>query len=306
MKLDLESRLKSVLREENIRFNEPMKQHTTFKIGGPADYFVTPQSVEEIRAVINCIRDEDIPYCIIGNGSNLLVSDEGYRGVVIQLFDKFSDMEIEPDTGVVKVMAGSLLSRMSMQAAAAGLSGLEFAAGIPGTVGGAVVMNAGAYGGEIKDCIANATFLNREGEVITLAGEKMELSYRSSIAMKKDYVVLAAEFKLKKADKESVMAKIRELAEARKEKQPLEFPSAGSTFKRPDGYFAAKLIEEAGLKGFTVGGAKVSDKHAGFVINAGNATARDVAMLVDEVKKRVFENSGVKLEMEVRKLGNFN
>ncbi len=305
MKQDLTNRLVSVLQEENVKLNEPMKRHTTFKIGGPADYFVTPRSIEEIRAAIECIREEGVPYCIIGNGSNLLVSDEGYKGAVIQLFDKFSELQIDEDSGKVKVMSGCLLSRLGMQAASAGLSGLEFATGIPGTGGGAIVMNAGAYGGEIKDCICSATFLNCQGEIFTLPKSELDLSYRSSIAMKKDYVVLAAEFQLMQDDRENIMTKIKELSEARRSKQPLEYPSAGSTFKRPEGNFAAKLIEEAGMKGFSVGGAQVSNKHAGFVINTGDATAKDVMELIGRVRECVFKNSGVLLEMEIRKLGNF-
>lgn len=306
MKQDLMDKLVAILGEENVKQNEPMKKHTTFRVGGAADYFVTPCNVEQIRDTIECVRMEGVPFCIIGNGSNLLVSDEGYPGVVIQLFEKYNQIRIDEKTGKCVVQSGALLSKVGMQLAACGLTGFEFATGIPGTVGGAVVMNAGAYGGEIKDCICSGKFLNQAGNVIELSKQEMELDYRSSIAMKKGLVVLEAEFEFRPAEKEEVLARIQELAEARRQKQPLEFPSAGSTFKRPEGYFAGKLIQDAGMKGYSVGGAQVSEKHSGFVINTGNATAHDIMELVQHVKKGVFEKFGVTLELEVHTLGNFN
>lgn len=305
MKQDLVDKLVTILGEDNVKQNEPMKKHTTFRVGGLADYFVTPCSVEQVRDTIECVRMEGVPFCIIGNGSNLLVSDEGYAGVVIQLFDKFNQIQIDEEHGECIVQAGALLSKVGMQLANCGLSGFEFATGIPGTIGGAVVMNAGAYGGEIKDCICSAKFLNQAGKVIELSKDEMELGYRSSVAMKKGLVVLEARFSFQTMDKAAILEKIRELSEARRQKQPLEYPSAGSTFKRPEGFFAGKLIQDAGLKGYTVGGAQVSEKHSGFVINTGNATATDIMKLVEDVKKCVYEKFGVMLELEVHTLGNF-
>ena len=251
------------------------------------------------------LNKSDIKYCVIGNGSNLLVSDKGIRGVVIQLSDTFDEVEYIDDV-TVKVMSGMMLSRLGNKLADKGLAGFEFATGIPGSVGGAVRMNAGAYGGEIKDIIVSADVLDRSGRLISLSRDELELGYRTSCIAANDYIVVSAVFRLQKGDTDTIKALIKELAVKRRAKQPLEYPSAGSTFKRPQGFFAAKLIEDAGLKGVSVGGAMVSEKHSGFVVNAGNATAKDVCMLTDMVKDKVKQQSGVDLELEVIKLGDFS
>ena len=282
-----------------------MNIHTTFRIGGCADYYVQPSSIEELQSLIRFLNKSDIEYCVIGNGSNLLVSDKGIRGVVIQLSDTFDEIEYIDDV-TVKVMSGMMLSRLGNKLADKGLAGFEFATGIPGSVGGAVRMNAGAYGGEIKDIIVSADVLDRSGRLISLSRDELELDYRTSCVAAMDYIVVSAVFRLQKGDTDTIKALIKELAVKRRAKQPLEYPSAGSTFKRPQGFFAAKLIEDAGLKGVSVGGAMVSEKHSGFVVNTGNATAKDVCMLTDMVKDKVKQQSGVDLELEVIKLGDFS
>lgn len=293
--------VKAIVGEDRLLLDEPMKLHTTFRIGGNADYFVKPESIEEIKALTECAKRHGIAYYVLGNGSNMLISDEGYRGMIIRLGEEFSDITMQ-DNDMISVQAGAKLSRIGNEAAAKGLTGFEFASGIPGTVGGAVVMNAGAYGGEIKDIIVSATVLTQEGNVVTLSNDELELGYRTSIIQKKGYIVLLAVFKLEKGDEAQIRSRMKELAEKRREKQPLEYPSAGSTFKRPEGFFAGKLIADAGLKGFKVGGAQVSEKHAGFVINTGSATARDVIELTDEVKRKIKQIYGVELELEVKKI----
>ena len=282
---------------------EPMSRHTTFRIGGPADYFVTPHTKEEIRQVIRLCKEEEIPFAVLGNGSNLLVGDKGFRGVIIQLFKNFSDIIIEEET--IYAQSGALLVRLANQAAEQGLTGLEFASGIPGTLGGAVVMNAGAYGGEMKDVILWSDVLTEDGEFLRLSGEELELGYRTSVIQKKHYFVLGAALRLKKGDQNEIRSVMEELKEKRVSKQPVEYPSAGSTFKRPEGYFAGKLIMDTGLRGFSVGGAQVSEKHCGFVINKGGATAEEVQLLMKEVADRVEEKFGVRLEPEVKMLGEF-
>lgn len=282
---------------------EPMSRHTTFRIGGPADYFVTPHTKEEIRQVIRLCKEEEIPFAVLGNGSNLLVGDKGFRGVIIQLFKNFSDIIIEEET--IYAQSGALLVRLANQAAEQGLTGLEFASGIPGTLGGAVVMNAGAYGGEMKDVILWSDVLTEDGEFLRLSGEELELGYRTSVIQKKHYFVLGAALRLKKGDQNEIRSVMKELKEKRVSKQPVEYPSAGSTFKRPEGYFAGKLIMDTGLRGFSVGGAQVSEKHCGFVINKGGATAEEVQLLMKEVADRVEEKFGVRLEPEVKMLGEF-
>ena len=302
--------IKEIVGDSNVRVNEPMKMHTTFKIGGPADYYVTPVNKEQLKRLINLFNEREISFYIIGNGSNLLVSDEGYRGAVIQLYDKFSGYEIMDNTDEsscdkvhVRVLAGMSLVKLGRELSENSLTGFEFASGIPGSLGGAVVMNAGAYGGEIKDVIVSATVLDRLGNEMTLYKDELELGYRTSAVAKKDLIVTEVELEFAKGDKDEIKKQIMELSAKRRDKQPLEYPSAGSTFKRPEGYFAGKLIEDAGLKGYAVGGAKVSDKHAGFVVNVGRATAKDVISLTDNVSEMVFEQFGVKLELEVKKLG---
>lgn len=285
-----------------VRINEPMMKHTSFRAGGTAEWFVIPETVEELKAVLAMCRKADIPWYVVGNGSNLLVSDKGFAGVIIST-GKFDRLEV--DGTEITVGAGVMLSRLANTAYKEGLTGLEFAAGIPGTVGGACVMNAGAYGSEMKHVLKTVTVLTTEGNVETLPAEMLDLGYRSSVIPKKGYLVLEAVVSLSEGKMEEIKAVMDDLAFRRKDKQPLEFPSAGSTFKRPEGYFAGKLIEDCGLKGFSVGGAQVSEKHAGFVINKGGAAATDIYRLCKEVEKRVRAEFGVSLEMEIKLLGDF-
>lgn len=291
-----------------IKFDEPMKLHTTFQIGGPADVFVTPADAGSLQRAVECCRTFHIPWMIIGNGSNLLVSDKGIRGVVFQIYQTMDQIRFEPcgeDETLVIAGAGILLSRLSRAVAREGLGGFEFASGIPGTFGGAVTMNAGAYGGEMQPLIDSVTVLTADGQLRTLKQEEMAFGYRTSIVQKEKMIVLEAVLRLKKDDPAQIMARITELGARRREKQPLEYPSAGSTFKRPEGYFAGKLIEDCGLKGFCVGNAQVSEKHSGFVINTGGATAADVLGLIRHIQSVVYERFGVKIEPEVRIIGEF-
>lgn len=292
-----------ILGEGNVFKDEPMKSHTTFRVGGPADWLVTPEEEEQVRELVKVLRKEKIPYYVIGNGSNLLVGDKGYRGVVIQLYKNMSEIRVEGNT--IYAQAGALLSKIAAEALSCGLTGLEFASGIPGTLGGAVMMNAGAYGGEMKHVLKGALALTPEGDFKVLPVEQMELGYRSSIFSKNGDVVLNAEMELKTGDPEEIRAYMDELKEKRVTKQPLEYPSAGSTFKRPEGYFAGKLIQDAGLRGFQVGGAQVSEKHCGFVINKGNATAADILSLIGQVADKVEAEFGIRLEPEVKQIGEF-
>ena len=295
--------LRKLVGEDHVWINEPMKNHTTFRAGGCADYLVEPESVDAVREIVRLCCQENMPYYVVGNGSNLLVSDRGFRGVILQLFKNFSDLRVEGNR--LYVQAGTLLSRTAKKALDASLTGFEFAAGIPGTIGGAMVMNAGAYGGEMKDVTEEVTVLTKEGEVKVLKREELEMGYRTSIIAKKGYLVLEAVLKLTDGDPQEIRAVMEDLKKKRISKQPLEYPSAGSTFKRPKGYFAGKLIMDAGLRGFQVGGAQVSEKHCGFVINTGDATAEDVTELIRQVAERVKEQSGVTLEPEVKLLGEF-
>ena len=298
--------------------DEPMKKHTTFRIGGPADYYAEPD-ISRISKLIEIAKACDMPVTVIGNGSNLLVGDKGIRGLVIGIGKGLSEIEVteavaqqstaqdltEQDNGhIITAGAGAILAAVAAKAAEASLSGLEFASGIPGSVGGAVVMNAGAYGGEMKDVLESVTVLTGEGKIIELGRNELELGYRTSVIAKKGYIVLGAVLKLERGDGEKIKTYMDELKEKRVTKQPLEYPSAGSTFKRPEGYFAGKLIEDAGLRGFQVGGAQVSEKHCGFVINRDHATAADIMELMRQVQIRVKENSGVDLEPEVKRLGD--
>lgn len=297
-----EKELQKVMDTERVLKQEPMKKHTTFRVGGPAEYYMIPKR-DEIEALIRLCNHYNIPFLIIGNGSNLLVSDRGIRGAVIEIGKEMDEIQIEGER--IGVQAGALLSKTAHRAMKESLTGMEFAAGIPGCVGGAVAMNAGAYGGEIKDILSCVTILTKEGEVKKLSAKELELSYRHSIISAKEYIVLDAEFVLKKGEREQIESRMEELKEKRVEKQPLEYPSAGSTFKRPEGYFAGKLIMDAGLRGFQVGGAAVSEKHCGFVINRGDATAADIYQLIQEVQKEVSRRFGVKLEPEVKMVGDF-
>ena len=282
---------------------EPMKNHTTFRIGGPADALALPKTPEEVAEVVRFCHEHAQPYYVLGNGSNLLVSDEGYRGLVLQLYRNFNDIQVNGET--ITVQSGAMLAAVARTAYQTGLTGLEFASGIPGTIGGAVVMNAGAYGGEMKNVLKEVTVLTKEGEVLVIPAKALELGYRTSVIPKNGWIVLGAVLQLKKGDPEQILARMEELKEQRITKQPLDLPSAGSTFKRPEGYFAGKLIMDVGLRGFTVGGAQVSEKHCGFVVNRGDATAADVWELICEVKRRVKERTGVELEPEVKLLGDF-
>ena len=303
MNLQFYNQLIQKIDKERVLVDEPMKKHTTFRVGGNADYFVTPRTTEEVRSVITLCRKENLPYYILGNGSNLLVGDKGYRGVIIQIYKEMNAITVHEDR--ICAQAGALLSKVGSVALEAGLTGFEFAAGIPGTVGGAVVMNAGAYGGEMKDILAYTTVLTEDGEVLRLSNQELELGYRTSIIARKNYIVLEAEYQLQVGDKVAIRAKMDELKLQRVTKQPLEYASAGSTFKRPTGYFAGKLIQDAGLRGFQVGGAQVSEKHCGFVINTGNATAADIVELMKRVSEKVYQEFGVTLEPEVKRLGEF-
>lgn len=303
MKQEIITRLEQILTKDRIRQNEPMKNHTTFRVGGPADIFLMP-SAEELPAVLSVCREERVPVTVIGNGSNLLVGDQGIRGVVICIGSGMRGIRVDGEK--IFLEAGVTLAAAAQQAAKAGLTGLEFASGIPGTFGGAVVMNAGAYGGEMKDVIVSVCVISEDGEILTLSKEELDLSYRHSVIPERGYLVIDGELLLtREKDPDQITERMEELKKKRIEKQPLEYPSAGSTFKRPEGYFAGKLIMDAGLRGFSVGGAAVSEKHCGFVINKGNATAADICALMDEVTRIVKEKYAVTLEPEVKKVGEF-
>ena len=296
-------KLETVLRAENILINEPMSRHTTFRVGGPARFYVIPENAGQISAVIRLCKEENMPYYLIGNGSNLLVGDRGYDGVMIQIFRNMN--EIEVDGNFIHIQAGALLSAVAVQAVEHSLAGFEFASGIPGTFGGAIVMNAGAYGKEMKDVIKEVRILTEAGEIKTLRQDELELGYRTSVIAKNGYIVLDGIIELEKGQQEAIKGYMAELKEKRITKQPLEYPSAGSTFKRPEGYFAGKLIDDAGLRGFRVGGAQVSEKHCGFVINRDKATAAEIAELMRQVQEKVKDAFGVELEAEVKRIGEF-
>lgn len=294
--------LEGVLPKERIFLDEPMSRHTTFKIGGPADCLLFPASVEEVTEIFKQIHAWDMPFTVLGNGSNVLVLDRGIRGVVIKLNSPYAQVRCEGER--IFASAGALLADVSKYAAAEELSGLEFAVGIPGSIGGAVFMNAGAYDGEIQNVVAAVTAVDAEGEVIRYDREMLAFGYRHSIFQDNGQVICEVELILKKGESQSIEEKMGTLTEKRESRQPLEMPSAGSTFKRPAGYFAGTLIENTDLKGFRVGGAQISTKHAGFVVNAGNATAADVLHLIEEVQKKVYEKHGVRLYPEVRMIGD--
>jgi UDP-N-acetylmuramate dehydrogenase len=287
----------------NIRYNEPMKDHTSFKVGGPADIFIEPDNEEELSKAIKSLREHKIPFYIIGNGSNLLVSDKGLRCAIVKIGEKFSRVDIDGDK--VTSECGILLSTLSKMAAKSSLTGMEFSSGIPGALGGAVSMNAGAYGGEMKDIVEWVEVLDQNLQLKILQSAEMEFGYRRSVVEPRGYIVIRCCLKLKKGNLDEINGIMADLTEKRKTKQPLHLPSAGSTFKRPEGYFAGKLIEDAGLRGFSLGGAQVSPLHCGFVVNNGNATAQDVYDLIRHVQKTVFDKFNVKLETEVKMLGEF-
>ena len=301
--MDLYQELCGILGEENVFTKEPMSRHTTFRAGGPADFFVTPEKEGQVRKTLSLLKEAQVPRYIMGNGSNLLVGDRGYRGVILQICKKMNRIRIQ-DT-VIQAQAGALLSKVAAEAQAKGLTGFEFASGIPGSLGGAVMMNAGAYGGEMKQVLIQAQILNASGEIEDVLAEEMELGYRSSVFSRNGGVILSASIQLEPGDPSAIQSRMEELKFLRTSKQPLEYPSAGSTFKRPEGYFAGKLIQDAGLRGFQVGGAQVSEKHCGFVINKDQATAMDIRSLMEQVSEKVYAQFGVRLEPEVKLIGEF-
>ncbi len=281
--------------------NEPMSAHTTFKVGGCCDIMVFPNSAEAVCAAIRRAVDIGLEYYILGNGSNVLFSDKGFRGAIITLGADFSFLNVDGNT--ITASAGMSLKKVCLKALESGLTGLEFAYGIPGTVGGAVYMNAGAYGGEMKDVVISVTCVNRRGEIVTHCADELNFAYRSSRFVCSGEVILSADFKLQNGDAAAIKSRMDELMERRKSRQPLDYPSAGSTFKRPEGSYAGLVIEQSGLKGYTVGGAQISEKHANFVINKGGATADDIIRLISDVQKTVKEKTGFELECEVRIIG---
>ena len=286
--------LLNILDEENIKVDEPMKKHISFKVGGPADFLVKPKTEEELRNVVEFAKKENVPFIVIGNGSNLLVKDGGIRGIVIELSDNFNNYEI--DGNIIKAQSGALLAIIGRNAMKNSLTGFEFAAGIPGTLGGALAMNAGAYGGEMKQVVKTVRLMDRDGNIFELSNEEMKFEYRRSLLTTKDYIVLSAVIELQPGNVEEIKEIMADYSNRRSTKQPLNFPSAGSTFKRPEGHFAAKLIDDCGLRGLNLRGAQVSDKHCGFVINSGGATAKDILDLMFIVKSTVNAKFGIMLE----------
>ena len=296
--------MRQIVSADNLLINEPMSRHTTFRTGGPACLFLRPENQDQLKKVMDFVRRLGTDYFVLGNGSNLLVSDEGYDGVIISL-SKFNKVELK-GSNQIYVEAGAMNSTIASFARDNALTGFEFAAGIPGTIGGAMIMNAGAYGGEMAQVVTEVTVLSPEGEIMVLDNNTMEFGYRTSAIKNKGFIVLSVLLTLKRGKEEEITAQMKELAEKRRDKQPLEYPSAGSTFKRPEGYFAGKLIEDAGLRGFSVGDAQVSEKHCGFVVNKGSASSTDIYNLIKEVQKVVYEKANVRLEPEVIILGKFS
>lgn len=331
MNEDFYQQLKNVLQNEQILIEEPLAKHTTFQIGGPAEFLLLPETNNQVASLVKLCRESNMPFYVIGNGSNLLVSDKGYRGIIIKIGQCMSNIIVqaynkkneniqdsprletnafdapncEEPFYLVKAGAGVLLSKLANEIAEHELTGFEFASGIPGSLGGAVTMNAGAYDGEMKDSIIGATVVDQLGNIMYLNKEELQLGYRKSIIQEKNYIVLDASFAFAPGVKEEIRNKMNDLNGRRRDKQPLEYPSAGSTFKRPEGYFAGKLIMDSDLRGYQVGNAQVSEKHCGFVINKGGATATDVMTLITDVRRIVFDKFGVMLEPEVRLLGDF-
>lgn len=293
--------LEKKINREYIIEDEMMNKHTTFKVGGPADLYVIPRSEEELVYAIEVCKSENVPYYVIGNGSNLLVTDKGFRGVIIEVYRQMSDITVEGN--FITAYAGALLSKIANTALEHGLTGLEFAHGIPGALGGAVTMNAGAYDGEMKQVLESATVIDDKGQVRTLSSDELELEYRKSIISRLGYTVIKATMRLEDGDKEAISAKMKDLMQRRRDKQPLEYPSAGSTFKRPVGHFAGKLIMDAGLRGYQLGGAQVSEKHCGFVINKDHATCQDILDLIHYIQEEVKSKFDVQIEPEVKMIG---
>lgn len=291
----------NIVGEENVLIDEPMKKHITFRVGGPADILVKPKNEEQLKNILEYIKKEELPYIVIGNGSNLLVKDGGIRGVVVEISDNYNDFNI--DGNKLEIQAGALLSKIGSAALKAELKGFEFASGIPGSFGGALAMNAGAYGGEIKDIVKTVKVMDLDGNILELKNEDMKFGYRKSIIVEKGYIALSAVVELEKGNYDEIKSTMDDLKERRTSKQPLNFASAGSTFKRPEGYFAGKLIQDSGLKGLSIGDAQVSEKHSGFVINKGNATAKQLLDLIFAIKSTVNAKFGVMLEEEVKIIG---
>lgn len=293
--------IEKIIPKDKIYINEPMKAHTSFKIGGPAECFIKIEKVEQLQEIFKNIKNE--PITIIGNGSNILVTDRGIKGIVLKIEIKKLEIEQKDDKFVIKVGSGNKIGEIAQKLAIQEITGLEFASGIPGTIGGAIRMNAGAHGSEMKDIVKTVTYMDRNGEIYTISNEKTEFEYRKSLFCKKDYIILETELELSKGKKEDIKAKMKEYSDYRKEKQPIEYPSAGSTFKRGKDFITAKLIDECGLKGYKIGGAQISEKHAGFIINTGNATAQDVIELIKYTKEQVNKKFGKVIETEIEIIG---
>ena len=301
---DISNRFCDITGEANVKEHEPMRMHTTFRAGGPARYYICPHSALEISQILQVCQEYKLPWFILGRGSDLLVSDQGYNGVIIQMYRNFDDIKIKNNQ--IRAQSGALLSRIAGEAQKASLGGFEFASGIPGTLGGAVMMNAGAYGGGMKQVLAGATVMDGTGNITSLTAEELHLGYRTSVIKEMNYIVLEAALNLQAKDKDEIRILMEDLQRRRAARQPLEYPSAGSTFKRPKGYFAGKLIMDSGLCGYCVGGACVSEKHCGFVINKDHANASEIYQLISDVRRIVHEKSGVLLEPEVKLLGKFD
>lgn len=295
--------IESFIPGEQILFHEPMSKHTTFRVGGEAACMIYVQTEEEIRKLVSYLNQIEEDYFMLGNGSNILVGDKGYRGIIIKFGRQMEEIQVDGERMTIK--AGALLPKVAVTAKEHGLTGLEFAAGIPGSIGGAIVMNAGAYDGEMKQIVESVRIIDRNGEILTLDNDAMEFGYRTSVVKDRPYIVLEVVLRLQPGDKEAIGARMEELAALRKSKQPLEYPSAGSTFKRPEGYYAGKLIMDAGMRGYRIGGAQVSDKHCGFIVNVNKATASDIKEVIEEVQERVKKRFHVSLEPEVILLGDF-
>lgn len=303
MSVSIYDYIEKIVPQENILFNEPMSRHTTFRVGGAAKCLIKVNNKEQMKKLIPYLHMTGQNFFILGNGSNLLVGDKGYSGILVKLGEGMESVTVEGER--MKISAGTLLSKAASAARENELTGMEFASGIPGTVGGAIVMNAGAYGGEMKQIVESVEVMNMEGEILVLDNDTMEFGYRKSVIKSRPFIVLETVLCLQKGKQEEISSKMEELSRLRREKQPLEYASAGSTFKRPEGYFAGKLIMDAGLRGFSIGGAKVSEKHCGFIVNSGNATAADIREVIDEVQQCVKAKFGVTLEREVIYLGDF-
>ncbi len=301
---ELVKRLTSLLGEERVLINEPMSRHTSFKIGGPVDILVLPDKIQQLEEIVKYFYSTGTPYMIMGNGTNLLVSDKGIRGVVVKLYDNLENYSVQEE--VLEFEAGVLVSKAAKIALANSLSGLEFAEGIPGTIGGAVAMNAGAYIGDMSMVVIETDYLNTQGEIIKVAGEEHCFSYRSSIIQKSKGVVLKTKLRLKKEDPAKIKCLMDDFNFKRRDKQPLEWPSAGSVFKRPQGHFVGKLIDDCGLRGYSIGDAQISDKHSGFIINKGKATCEEVLSLIKYIQITVENRFNVQLETEIRIVGDFS